>query len=133
MQFLLWRDSSLVSFTWEKLCHVSGLWHMIPFLVHFPNFWGKNFFPENPALSRTTSYEFLAPCQNLEKTNDAILRKRPDRQKDRRTDGQNLFYKTLPTTARGPIKRLSKFRERLHCFWFMLPFPFLFTDFEFFS
>ena len=48
----------------------------------------KNFFSENPALLRTTSYSFLAPCQNLEKTNDTIPRKQPDRQKDRRKDGQ---------------------------------------------
>ena len=34
---------------------------------HFPNFWGKKFFPENLALSCTTSYGFLAPGQNLEK------------------------------------------------------------------
>ena len=32
-----------------------------------PIFWVKNFFLENPALSRTTSYGFLASCQNLEK------------------------------------------------------------------
>ena len=44
----------------------------------------KNFYPEIPALSHTTSYGFL-PCLNLEKTNDTIPRKRPDRNKDRRT------------------------------------------------
>ena len=38
----------------------------------------KNFL-ENPALSRTTSYGSLAPCQNLEKVNDTIQRKRPDK------------------------------------------------------
>ena len=37
------------------------------FWIHFPNFGGKKIFPENPALPRTTLYEFLAPCQNLEK------------------------------------------------------------------
>ena len=47
-----------------------------------PIFWVKNFFLENPALSRTTSYGFLASCQNLEKTNNKIPRKRPDRRKD---------------------------------------------------
>ena len=31
--------------------------------------------PENPALSRTTSYEFLAPYHNSEKTNYTIPRK----------------------------------------------------------
>ena len=38
-----------------------------PFGVHFPNSGGNFFSPENPALSRTTSYGFLAPWQNLEK------------------------------------------------------------------
>ena len=46
-------------------------------------------FLENLALSCTTSYEFLAPCQNLEKTNDKIPSKCPnkqDRQKGKRTE-----------------------------------------------
>ena len=59
------------------------------FLAHFwsifPIFGAKFVFLENLAPSRTTSYGFLAPCQNLEKTNDTIPRKRPDR---RRTDGR---------------------------------------------
>ena len=42
----------------------------------FPIFWAKKIFLENPALSRTTSYGFLAPCQNLEKVNGTIQRKR---------------------------------------------------------
>ena len=46
----------------------------------------KNFFLQNPTLSRTTSYEFLASCQNLEITNDTIPRKCPDRRIDGRTD-----------------------------------------------
>ena len=70
----------------------------------FPIFGGKIFFPENPVLSRTTPYEFLAPCQNLEKINDTIPRKCLDRQKD----GQILFHRTLPATARGPIKGALK-------------------------
>ena len=77
-----------------------------PCWVHFPNSWGKKIFLENPALLHTTSYGFLAPCQNLEKVNDTIQRKCQDRQKDGRTDrwkdGQTLFYRTLPDTARGP-------------------------------
>ena len=48
----------------------------------FPIFWAKNIFPENPALSCTTSYEFLAPCQNLEKINVTIPRKCLDKRKD---------------------------------------------------
>ena len=54
----------------------------------FPIFGAKNIFPENPALSRTTLYGFLASCQNLEKTNDTIPRKRSDRRKERRTEGR---------------------------------------------
>ena len=65
----------------------------------FPIFGAKKIFIENPALSYTSSYGFLASCQNLEKTNDTISRKRPDRQKG----GQALFYRTLPATAAGPI------------------------------
>ena len=55
-------------------------------------------FLEIPALSRTTSHGFLASRQNLEKVNDTIHRKRPDRRKD----GQTLFYRTLPATTGGP-------------------------------
>ena len=83
------------------------------FLAHywtiFPIFGAKKFFLENQPLSRTTSYGFLAPCQNLEKTNDTIPRKRPDKWKDGRTegrkDGQTLFHRTLPTTAGGPTRQ----------------------------
>ena len=79
----------------------------LKFLVHSPNFWSKKHFLENPALSRTTSYRFLAPCQNLEKTNNTIPRKLPDRRKD----GQTLFHEILPATAGVPknnIKKLSR-------------------------
>ena len=54
----------------------------------FSQFWVKKMSPENPALSHTTSYEFLAPCQILEKTNDTIPRKRLDRRTDGRTEGR---------------------------------------------
>ena len=37
--------------------------------------------PENLAVPYTTSYGFLSPHQNLEKTTDAIPRKCPNRQK----------------------------------------------------
>ena len=53
-----------------------------------PIFGTKKIFLENQALSRTTSYEFLAPCQNLQKVNDTIQRKCPDRRKDRKTEGR---------------------------------------------
>ena len=78
------------------------------FLTHFwsilPIFGAKTFFPENPALSSTTSYGFLAPYQNLEKNNDNIPRKQMEGWKD----GQTLFYRTLPATAGGPI-RIKRF------------------------
>ena len=54
----------------------------------FPIFWAKKIFPKNPALSSTTSHGILAPCQNLEKINDTIPRKHPDRWKDGKTEGQ---------------------------------------------
>ena len=40
-----------------------------PFLVPFPKLTGKNYFPESLVLSCTTSYGFLEPYQNLQKTN----------------------------------------------------------------
>ena len=43
---------------------------------------------ENPALSRITSYGFLAPYKNSEKTNDTIPRKRLDRRTDGKTEGR---------------------------------------------
>ena len=52
----------------------------------FPIFGVKKVFQENLALSHTASYGFVAPCQNLEKVNDVIQRKRPDRRKDGRKD-----------------------------------------------
>ena len=53
----------------------------------FSQFWGKKkMFLENPALSGTTSYEFLALCQISEKTKDTIPRKHLDRRMDIRTD-----------------------------------------------
>ena len=71
------------------------------FFFHFPNFWGKKIFLENPDLPHTTSYGFLTPCQNLEKTNYAIPRKHPNRQKDGWKDGQTLFHRTLLATAKN--------------------------------
>ena len=70
-----------------------------PFLVYFPNFGGKSLFLRNPALSRTTSYGFLEPSQNLEKTNDTIPRKCPNR------------YRTLPATAGCPKTKNHLFTE----------------------
>ena len=59
----------------------------LPILGLFSQFWGKkHFFSENLALSRTTSYEFLAPCKISEKTYDTITRKWLDRRTDGSTD-----------------------------------------------
>ena len=59
------------------------------FLAHFwsifPSFGAKIVFLENLAPSRTTSYGFLEPCQDLEKTNNTIPRNAPT---DGRTDGR---------------------------------------------
>ena len=74
-----------------------------PFWVHFPNFWGKKIFLENPALSGTTSYGFLAPCQNLKKL---MIQFKENARTDGRKEGQTLFYRTLPATAGSPIKMI---------------------------
>ena len=73
-----------------------------PLLAHFPNFFGKKNSLENQALSHPTSYEYLASCQNLEKTNDTITRKCLGRRKERWKDGQTVFHRTLVANARGP-------------------------------
>ena len=44
----------------------------------------------------TTSYEFLAPCQNSEKTNDTIPRKRPNRRKDGKTGRPDSIIPFIP-------------------------------------
>ena len=75
---------------------------MTKFFNKFKIFEAKKMFLGNPTLSHTTSYGFLATCQNLEKTNYTIPRNHPDRQ----NDGQTLFYRTFLVTARGPIKCL---------------------------
>ena len=43
------------------------------------------------------------------KTNDIIPRKHPDRWKEGRKDGQTLFYRTLPASARDLIKNYLSF------------------------
>ena len=70
----------------------------------------------NPALSYTSSYGFLAPCQNLQKTNDRITRKCLDRKMDeriRQKAGQTLFHRTLATARRPKIPQC----EWLILFW----------------
>ena len=69
---------------------------MIKFYYKFrkPYFWPitpifgtKTFFPKNSALT-CTSQQFLPLGQNLEKNNDPVPRKCPDRWTDGRTEGQ---------------------------------------------
>ena len=59
------------------------------FLAHFwsiLSILGENFFfLENPAMSHTTSYGFLAPCQNFE----LKMQFQENAQTDKRTEGQS--------------------------------------------
>ena len=84
-------------------------------MAHFwPIFGAKKNFLKNLVLSRTTSYGFLTPCQNLEKVNDTIQRKHPHRRTEgRKDDEQTLFYRTLPATAGGPIMKPSPVKALL--------------------
>ena len=66
----------------------------------------KKNFPRKSGSVTHSSYEFLAPCQISEKTNDTIPRKRLNRRTDGRKDAQTLFYRILPATALGSIKFL---------------------------
>ena len=63
---------------------------------YWPILGEKNFFSENPALSCTTTYEFLAPCQISEKKclENAWTEGRMEGQRD----GQTLFYRTFLAT-----------------------------------
>ena len=67
------------------------------FWTIFPILGAKIFFLENRSVTHN-SYGLLASCQNLEKTNDKIPRKCPDRQKA----GQTLFHRTLLANTGGP-------------------------------
>ena len=69
---------------------------MARFRFFSPFFWAKRFLSKSPPLLHTTSYDFLTPCQNLEKNNQLL--------KNGWTDGQILFYTSLPATA-GGLKR----------------------------
>ena len=50
-------------------------------------------------MSRTNSYGFLGPCQNLEKISDTIQRKRLERWKEM---DRPYFIRTLTATSGGP-------------------------------
>ena len=73
----------------------------------FPIFGAKKFFLENPALSHTTSYGFLALYQNLEKTIDTNSKQTPGQmegQKDGWKGRQTILHRTLLANARDPNK-----------------------------
>ena len=88
-------------------------WHFWPI---FPILGAKKVFHEIKLLC-ATSYGFLAPCQNSEKSNDPISRKHPDSQEARMhrpyfigsfqlllsggKGAQTLFHRILPATASG--------------------------------
>ena len=59
-----------------------------PFFTHLPHLWGKIFFPGKSASATHNFIWVLAPCQNLEKGNDTIQRKRPDRWTEGWTEGR---------------------------------------------
>ena len=68
-------------------------------LAHFPRYWAKNIFKT----IQNTSYRFRTQCQNSDKTNNQMPRKRlggrtdgrTDGKVHGRTDGQTLFHRTL--------------------------------------
>ena len=66
---------------------VSEIWKKPHFRPFLPIFGAMRIFLKNSALSRTTSRGFLSPCQKLEKPNDQIPRKLPDRRTDVRKYG----------------------------------------------
>ena len=69
----------------KKPCFLPHFWPIFPIFGKKPQNKTKKTL-ENPALSRTTSYGFLASSQNLDKNNDTIPRKRLDRRKDGETE-----------------------------------------------
>ena len=60
-------------------------------------FW-VHFWSIFPIFGAKTSYGFLAPCQNLEKTNDIMPRKCPDRDTNGRT-GRSYFIGSISNSS----------------------------------
>ena len=77
------------------------------FLAHIGPFFSilgqKIFFLRNPALSRTTSYEFPSTMPNFRK-NLIQLQENASAEglMEGWKDGQTLFYRTLSAAAEGP-------------------------------
>ena len=59
------------------------------------------------ALSRTNSYGFLAPCQDLDKTNDPVSIKCLDRQPDGGNDGR-----TDRPYFKGPFRLRTRVQKK---------------------
>ena len=97
----------------------SEIWKKIFILGPFCPFSRQWIFFEKSGF-RTTSHGFLLPCQKLEKTNDQIPRKLPDRC----MDGETLFHRTFPAMARGPVKNFDSFPTD----WINWKIQFLFSD-----
>ena len=64
-------------YKFKKPCFLARFWSI------FRIFGKKTFFSRKSGSARLTSNGFLAPCQNLEKTNDTIPKKTPGQ-----TEGQ---------------------------------------------
>ena len=77
----------------KKLVYSVYFWDKVNFRVLSPD-WPHPFltifFPKALALPCSTSYGFLEPCQNSEKSNDPIPRKHPGRWQDEMTDPISL-------------------------------------------
>ena len=68
------------------------------FFDPFTIFGAKNAFSKNSGSAMHNFIKgFLAPCQNLKKSNDPILRKHLDTRQDGRMD--RTFHRILPATA----------------------------------
>ena len=75
-------------------------------------------------MSHTTSYGFLAPCQNLEISNDIYNSKKTargkdrqkDEQKDRRAEGRTDPFHKIPAIAGGPkrdhVSKIEKLKRK---------------------
>ena len=87
----------------QKTLFLAQFWSILQILGAKKKRSGKS------ALSYTTSYGFLAPCQNLEKTKDTIPRKCLDRPKDGRMewkDEQALLHQTLLPTSTTAVDHI---------------------------
>ena len=72
----------------------------LPIFNPFPNFFWQIFFFPKIKLSWKTSYGFLAPFQNSEKSNNQIPRKHPNKLQEERRD-KPPFHRILLATTGG--------------------------------